>query len=38
VRALLVEAGFRVDGWFCNWDRSEVTSTSPEIIVVATIR
>jgi SAM-dependent methyltransferase len=36
LRALLTEAGFRVDGWYGDWDRSPVTPTSPEIIVVAT--
>lgn len=35
MRSLLAEAGFRIDGWFGDWDRSDVTATSPEIIVIA---
>jgi SAM-dependent methyltransferase len=38
LRALLVEAGLRIDGWFGDWDRSNVGSASPEIIVVAADR
>jgi SAM-dependent methyltransferase len=36
LRALLTEAGLRVDGWYGDWDRSPVTPASPEIIVMAT--
>jgi hypothetical protein len=35
LRALLEEAGFRIDGWFGDWDRTSVTASSPEVIVVA---
>lgn len=35
LRTLLEEAGFRIAGWFGNWDRSDVSPTSPEIIVLA---
>ncbi|MGW0435854.1 class I SAM-dependent methyltransferase [Micromonospora sp. NPDC003197] len=35
LRCLLAVAGFHVDGWCGDWDRSEVSDTSPEIIVVA---
>jgi hypothetical protein len=33
---LLREAGYRIDGWFGDWDRTPVTPSSPEVIVVAT--
>jgi SAM-dependent methyltransferase len=36
LRALLEGAGYRIDGWFGDWDRTPVTSASPEMIVVAT--
>jgi len=36
LQSLLTEAGFRIDGWFGDWDRRGVSSTSPEIIVIAT--
>ena len=36
LRALLEGAGYRVDGWFGDWDRTPVSSASPEVIVVAT--
>jgi SAM-dependent methyltransferase len=35
LRALLSEAGFAVEGWFGDWDRTPVTASSPEVIVVA---
>ncbi len=35
LRALIVESGFAVEGWYGDWDRSDVGPTSPEIIVVA---
>jgi SAM-dependent methyltransferase len=36
LRALLEGAGCRIDGWFGDWDRTPVSSASPEVIVVAT--
>ena len=33
--AFLAEAGFTELEWFGNWDRSPLTATSPEIIVIA---
>lgn len=36
LRTLLEEAGFRIDGWYGDWDRTPVTLSSPEVIVVAT--
>jgi SAM-dependent methyltransferase len=36
LRSLLEEAGYRIDGWFGDWDRSPLTPSSPEVIVVAT--
>jgi hypothetical protein len=36
LRALLEGAGYRIDGWFGDWDRTPVTSASAEVIVVAT--
>lgn len=38
LRSLLTEAGFGVDGWYGDWDLGDVTSSSPEIVVVATRR
>lgn len=35
LRALLLEAGFRIEGWFGDWDRSPVTPQSLEVIVLA---
>lgn len=35
LRAMVEEAGFAVDGWYGDWDRSPVTATSPELIVLA---
>jgi ubiquinone/menaquinone biosynthesis C-methylase UbiE len=35
LRALLESGGFRIEGWFGNWDRTPVTASSPEVIVVA---
>jgi SAM-dependent methyltransferase len=35
LRTLLEDVGFRIDGWFGDWDRTPVTATSPEVIVVA---
>jgi len=35
LRAMVEEAGFRIEGWFGDWDRSVVTATSPEVIVLA---
>jgi SAM-dependent methyltransferase len=36
LRTLLEEACFGIDGWYGDWDRSPVTPSSPEVIVVAT--
>jgi ubiquinone/menaquinone biosynthesis C-methylase UbiE len=36
LRSLLAGAGFRVDGWYGDWDRSGLGAGSPEVIVVAT--
>jgi SAM-dependent methyltransferase len=36
LRALLEGIGFRIDGWFGDWDRSPVTPSSAEVIVLAT--
>jgi hypothetical protein len=33
---LLEYDGFRVDGWFGDRDRTLVTTSSPEVMVVAT--
>ncbi|WP_243057030.1 bifunctional 2-polyprenyl-6-hydroxyphenol methylase/3-demethylubiquinol 3-O-methyltransferase UbiG [Nocardioides sp. SR21] len=35
IRASLVEAGFEVTAVYGDWDRSPLTGTSPEIIVIA---
>jgi ubiquinone/menaquinone biosynthesis C-methylase UbiE len=35
LRTLLEQAGFRIEGWFGDWDRSDVTSTSAEVVVLA---
>lgn len=35
LRCLLQEAGFRIEAWFGDWDRSAASSSSPEIIVMA---
>lgn len=35
LRALLIEAGFTIEGWFGDWDRREVAPSSREIIVLA---
>jgi hypothetical protein len=35
LRTLVEEGGFRIDGWFGDWDRRPVTASSPEVIVVA---
>jgi len=35
LRALLTESGFAIEGWYGNWDRSEVDQASPEVIVIA---
>ncbi len=35
LRDLVERAGFQVVGWSGDWDRTEVTSTSPEVIVEA---
>lgn len=35
LRSLLTDAGFRVTGWYGDWDRSEVSPASREIIVIA---
>jgi len=37
LRALLTRSGFRIDGWFGDWDRTPVSASSPEVIVVASI-
>jgi SAM-dependent methyltransferase len=36
LRTLLEEEGFHIDGWYGDWDRTPVTDSSPEVIVVAT--
>ena len=36
LRTLLEGVGFRIHGWFGDWDRTPVTPSSAEIIVVAT--
>jgi ubiquinone/menaquinone biosynthesis C-methylase UbiE len=36
LHSLVTGAGFRIEGWFGDWDRGEVSSASPEVIVVAT--
>lgn len=36
LRTLLEDVGFRIDGWFGDWDRTPVTTSSPEVIVIAT--
>ena len=33
---MLEDGGFRVDGWFGDWDRTPVAASSPEVIVLAT--
>ncbi len=38
LRALLEGTGFRIDGWYGDWDRSELTPSSREVIVVAAKR
>ena len=35
LRTLLVSSGFRIDGWFGDWSRTPVTTSSPEVVVVA---
>ncbi|MDP3890285.1 trans-aconitate 2-methyltransferase [Nocardioides sp.] len=35
LRALLEEQGFDIEGWYGDWDRGPVTSTSLEVIVLA---
>lgn len=35
LRELLARAGFEVEGWFGDWDRSPVGPASPEVIVLA---
>jgi SAM-dependent methyltransferase len=35
LRTLLEDVGIRIDGWFGDWDRTPVTASSPEVIVVA---
>lgn len=35
LRDHLTNTGFRIEGWYGNWDRSPVTQTSPEVIVLA---
>jgi ubiquinone/menaquinone biosynthesis C-methylase UbiE len=34
LRTMLEDVGFRIEGWFGDWDRSPVTRSSPEIIVI----
>jgi SAM-dependent methyltransferase len=36
LRTLLEDVGFRIDGWFGDWNRTPVTASSPEVIVIAT--
>ena len=35
LRDHLIASGFRIEGWYGDWDRSPVTPTSPEVIVLA---
>jgi SAM-dependent methyltransferase len=35
LRLLLAEAGFRIEGWYGDWDRGDVGPASPEVIVLA---
>ncbi len=35
LRMMLDSSAFRIEGWYGDWDRSPVTPTSPEIIVLA---
>lgn len=35
LREMLAETGFRIDGWYGDYDESPVTPTSLEVIVVA---
>lgn len=35
LRALVEAAGFTIEGWYGDWDRSPVTDHAPELIVVA---
>ena len=36
LRALLEDVGFRIDGWFGDWDRTPFTPSGAEDVVVAT--
>jgi hypothetical protein len=36
LRALLEDVGFRIDGWFGDWDRSPFAPSGAEEVVVAT--
>lgn len=35
LRDMLAAAGLVIEGWYGDWDRSPVTATSPEIVVLA---
>lgn len=35
LRDQLTTTGFRIEGWYGDWDRTPVTTTSPEVIVLA---
>lgn len=35
LRVLLHEAGFRIDGWWGDWDRTAFSGSSPEVVVLA---
>jgi SAM-dependent methyltransferase len=35
LRSLLEASGFRIDGWFSDWDRSALTDLSREVIIIA---
>lgn len=35
LRDMLAAAGFAIEGWYGDWDRSPVTAASPELIVLA---
>jgi len=35
LRVLLHEAGFRIDGWWGDWDRTAFSGSSAEVVVLA---
>lgn len=34
LRGLLHEAGFRIDGWWGDWERAPFSGSSPEVVVL----